>query len=48
MALDKSLALKTIVDQNEVDPRDRQLPQGQVPERISTPLRDALYPLRAV
>ena len=45
MALDKSLALKKIVDHDEVDPRERQLPKGQVPERTSIPLRDALYPL---
>ena len=45
MALDKSLALKKIANQNEVDPRERQLPKGQVPERTSIPLRDALYPL---
>jgi hypothetical protein len=45
LALDKSLALKKIADQNEVDPRERQLPKGQVPERTSIPLRDTLYPL---
>jgi len=45
LALDKSLALKKIANQNEVDPRERQLPKGQVPERISIPLRDDLYPL---
>ena len=39
----RSLAPDKIVDQNEVDPRERQLPKGQVLERISTPLRDALY-----
>ena len=41
-ALDKSLALKKIANQNEVDPRERQLPKGQVPERTSIPLRDDL------
>lgn len=45
LAPDRSLALKKIVDHAEVDPRERQLPEGQVPERISAPLRDALYPL---
>jgi hypothetical protein len=45
VAPDRSLALKKIVDHAEVDPRERQLPKGQVPERTSTPLRDALYPL---
>ena len=44
-APDWSLALKKIVDHHEVDPRERQLPKGQVPERTSIPLRDALYPL---
>lgn len=44
-APDKSLVLKKIVDHYEVDPRERQLPKGQVPERISIPLRDALSPL---
>ena len=41
----KSLALKKIGDHDEVDPRESQLPKGQVPGRTSTPLRDALYPL---
>jgi hypothetical protein len=41
---DKSLALKKIVDHYEVDPRERQLPKGQVPGRTSIPLRDALNP----
>src|ERR1039458_2673412 len=45
VAPDWSLALKKIVDHHEVDPRERQLPKGQVPERTSIPLRDALYPL---
>ena len=45
VAPDRSLALKKIVDHAELDPRERQLPEGQVPERISVPLRDALYPL---
>ena len=44
-APDWSLALKKIVDHNEVDPRECQLPKGQVPERTSTPLRDDLYSL---
>jgi len=44
VAPDKSLALKKIVDHDEVDPRERQLPTGQVPERSRGPLRDALYP----
>jgi hypothetical protein len=44
-APDRSLASEMIGDQNEVDPRERQLPKGQVPERTSIPLRDALYPL---
>ena len=44
-APDKSLALKKIFDHYEVDPRECQLPKGQVPERISTPLRDNLYSL---
>jgi hypothetical protein len=43
VAPDWSLALKKIVDHYEVDPRERQLPKGQVPERTSIPLRDALY-----
>ena len=43
-APDKSLALKKIVDHYEVDPRERQLPNGQVPGRTSIPLRDALNP----
>ena len=42
---DWSLALKKIVDHYELDPRERQLPKGQVPERTSIPLRDTLYPL---
>jgi len=37
--------LKKIVDHHECDPRERQLPNGQVPERTSIPLRDTLYPL---
>jgi hypothetical protein len=41
-ASDKSLALKKFVDHEEPDPRERQLPKGQAPERISTPRRDAL------
>jgi hypothetical protein len=45
VAIDWSLALKKIVDHHEVDPRERQLPKGRVPERTSIPLRDALYPL---
>ena len=45
MAPDRSLALKKIVDHHEVDPRERELPEGPVPERTSTPLRDDLYPL---
>lgn len=44
-APDWSLALKKIADHHEVDPRERQLPKGQVPERTSIPLRDALFPL---
>ena len=40
-----SLALKKIVDHAELDPRERQLPKGQVPERTSIPLRDPFYPL---
>jgi hypothetical protein len=44
-APDRSLAPEKIANQNEVDPRERQLPKGQVPERTSIPLRDALYPL---
>lgn len=40
-----SLALKKIVDHAELDPRECQLPKGQVPERTSIPLRDALFPL---
>jgi hypothetical protein len=44
-APDRSLAREKIDDHDEVDPRERQLPKGQVPERTSTPLRDALYSL---
>jgi hypothetical protein len=44
VAHNKSLALQKIVDHHEVDPRERQLPKGQVPEGTSVPLRDALYP----
>jgi hypothetical protein len=35
-APDRSLALKMLVEDDEVDPRERQLPKGQVPERPST------------
>ena len=41
VAPDRSLAPEKIVDHDEVDPRERQLPIGQVPERASIPLRDA-------
>jgi hypothetical protein len=35
-APDRSLALKNFLEHDELDPRERQLPKGQVPERPST------------
>ena len=43
-APDKSLAPDKIVDHDEVEPRERQLPKVKSRRGASTPLRDALYP----